>query len=463
MAAALFRHGELVWSGACGEVSGRPGGASATPETAYRIGSITKTLTAIAVLQQVTAGRIALDDPVGAVLTELPSDIGVVSVRALLTHGSGLLAEPAGPWWERSAGRTWEQLVPQLRRDPNLAGRFHYSNTGFAILGELTARVCGRPWRDLVRDDVLAPLGMHRTTYAAGPGGAPGLAVHPDADLLHSEPAHDSAAMAPAGQLWSTVGDLVRLGVFLAEGAPEVLDDVLRRRMQVPALVDDLPGQPWSRSYGFGLDVIADGGGRYVGHGGSMPGFVGALRVDVDLGAGVAVLANSTAGFAPDLPYRLVDVLASVDGEPPTVPSDDGDIGDNADLTGRWHWGPRPYQLRALAGGAVELRPEGTTGRGSRFVPAGTDTWTGLDEYFAGECLQVHHRGRRSSYLDLGTFLFTRAPVRSGLGHPRRHRPRRLALRGACGALADDHPTTGRAATRGTRRLHRERRGAVPR
>lgn len=411
--AAVLREGDVVWSGACGRTTGRPDGALATPDTAYRIGSITKTLTAIGVLQQVSAGRIALDEPVGTVLTELPPDVGAVSVRALLTHGSGLLAEPTGPWWERSPGRTWEQLVPQLARNADLIGRFHYSNTGFAILGELTARVGGQPWWDLVRDRILAPLGMHHTTYDASPGSAPGLAVHPDADLLHTEPAHDSAAMAPAGQLWSTAGDLARLGVFLADGDAAVLADSLRRRMLVPALVDDVPGRPWSRAYGFGLDVTSAGGTRYVGHGGSMPGFVSALRVDVNRGVGVAVLANSTAGFDPQLPHRLLEVLAAADGESSATSWEGSGVADAVDLVGRWHWGPRPYLLRALPGGALELRPEGADGRGSRFVPAGPDTWTGLDEYFAGERLTVHRRDAGPAhppYLDLGTFRFTRAP-----------------------------------------------------
>ncbi|UIJ34769.1 serine hydrolase [Allobranchiibius sp. GilTou73] len=414
IAAALFRQGDVVWSGACGRVTGRPGGALATPDTAYRIGSITKTLTAIGVLQQVAAGRVSLDDPVGRVLTELPPEIGSVTVRALLTHGSGLLAEPVGPWWERSPGRRWEQLVSRLRLNDDLIGRFHYSNTGFAILGELTARLGGRSWWDLVRDNILLPLGMDRTTYDAGPGSAPGLAVHPDADLLHAEPAHDSGAMAPAGQLWSTVGDLARLGMFLADGAPDVVDDTVRHRMQVPALVDDVPGRSWSRAYGFGLDVIARGAVRYVGHGGSMPGFVGAVRVDARRGVGVAVLCNSTVGFGDTLATSLLDVADQVPSTraaaAPTAPADTDTAAE--DIGGRWYWGPRPYRLRALRGGELELAPDGG-GRGSRFVPSGPNTWTGLDEYFAGERLRMHRRDAgppHPPYLDLGTFRFTRAP-----------------------------------------------------
>lgn len=391
------------------------------PPTAYRIGSITKTITAITVLQQVATGQLDLDAPVGEMLPELAPDIVAVTPRALLVHGSGLLAEPTGPWWERSIGRNWAQLLPQLRRNTDLVGRFHYSNTGYAVLGQLVARCSGRSWWEVARDDVLTPLEMAQTTYAAPAGSAPGLAVHPDADLLHHEPTPDTAAMAPAGQLWSTVGDLGLLGTFLTRGDDALLPDRLRRQMLTPRLVDDVPGKPWTRAYGFGIDVTDRAGVRYVGHGGSMPGFVGVLRVRSDRGAKVgdglvvAVLANSTAGHSGDLAYRLLDLrnprvsdpMDRASTEEPTRAA--GENGPHADLAGRWFWGPRPYLLRSRPSGALELVPDGT-GRGSRFTATGRDTWIGQDEYFAGETLRVLRRGERSAYLDLGTFRFTRAP-----------------------------------------------------
>lgn len=409
IAAAVFVDGIEVFSGAVGVATGRVGGPVASASTGYRIGSITKTITAITVLQQVRDGHLELDAPVGDLLPELAlgnPDVAAVTARALLMHGSGLLAEPSGPWWERSPGRTWEQLIPQLLRNPDLIGRFHYSNTGYAILGELVARCTGRTWWDVARDDVLLPLGMTSTTYAAPTDCAPGLAVHPDADLLHTEPAYDTLAMAAAGQLWSTVGDLARLGGFLARGDGRVLPNGLLSRMLTPRLVDDVPGRTWTRAYGFGIDVTDRSGTRYVGHGGSMPGFVACLRVRAEDGAVVAVLANSTAGHDGELAYRLLaaaDVEHVPDGVIRAVDTTSGD------LAGRWFWGPRPYLARPGRDGALELAPEGA-GRGSRFVPSGPDLWTGQDEYFAGETLRVLRRGERSSYLDLGSFRFTRSP-----------------------------------------------------
>lgn len=416
--AAVWSKGDELWSGAVGSLTGRVTGEPATPATAYRIGSITKTITAITVLQQAAAGQLDLDAPVGEILPELETDIAAVTPRALLMHGSGLLAEPTGPWWERSAGRSWAELLPQLHRNPDLVGRFHYSNSGYAVLGQLVSRCSGRSWWEVARDDVLTPLGMTQTGYSAPTNSATGLAVHPDADRLHHEPAQDTAVMAPAGQLWSTVGDLGLLGTFLARGDDALLPDRLRRRMLTPCLVDDVPGRPWTRSYGFGVDVTDRAGTRYVGHGGSMPGFVSVLRVrserdsdrgDVTADAVVAVLANSTAGHSADLAYRL---LALSDADPkdadhhPWAAAEDGQ---HADLAGRWFWGPRPYLLRSRPRGAVQLVPDGT-GRGSHFTPTGPDTWIGQDEYFAGETLRVVRRGELTAYLDLGTFRFTRSP-----------------------------------------------------
>lgn len=410
--AAVSRDGAQLGAGAVGYLTGRTGGPVATADTSYRIGSITKTITAVTVLQQVAAGGLDLDAPVGDVLGDLSPEVARTTARALLTHGSGLLAEPSGTWWERSAGRSWQQLLPQVHSNPQLVGRFHYSNTGYAVLGRLVTVSTGRPWWDVARKDVLAPLAMNYTTYDPPPTAAPGLAVHPDLDLLHHEPTHDTSAMAPAGQLWSTVRDIVRLGEFLAGGDEKVLPEALRIRLSVPALIDDVPGQAWSRSYGLGVDVTERDGVRYIGHGGSMPGFVASLRTRTADGATVAVFANSTVGHRADLTYRLLD-LVDVDSVAarPTAAEGPAD-----ELLGRWFWGPRPYRLNPRADGGLELTPE-DSGRASRFTPTGLDTWIGHDEYFAGETLRVlRHTG--TTYLDLGTFRLTRAPYDPGSDIP---------------------------------------------
>src|SRR5262245_58949158 len=106
LSAAVARGGDVVWAGAVGAAAP---GEGATPDTAFRIGSISKPMTAVVVLRLVADGRLRLDDAVGQHLPEAPTS--GTTIAHLLTHTAGLPAEPAGPWWERHGGCTWDDLV----------------------------------------------------------------------------------------------------------------------------------------------------------------------------------------------------------------------------------------------------------------------------------------------------------------------------------------------------------------
>ena len=174
---ALLRDGEIAWSDAVGHLSGRPDGAPATTSTPYRIGSLTKTFVAVAVLQLVAEGLLDLDDPVTDHLPELDPSMRRVPVAALLNHSSRLHAETEGPWWERSDGLTWDELLPSIRRAHRIGARFHYSNVGYAVAGELVARHRNSSWFEVVEERILRPLGMSRTSYHRPADAAPGWAV----------------------------------------------------------------------------------------------------------------------------------------------------------------------------------------------------------------------------------------------------------------------------------------------
>ncbi|MDE9367131.1 serine hydrolase [Luteipulveratus sp. YIM 133132] len=410
IAAALVRGGQVVWSGAAGTVDARADGPAATPETQYRIGSITKSVVAVGVLRLVADGRVAVTDPIRRHLPELDETLDGVSVLQLLTQSAGLHAETTGPWWERSPGITWEDLLPSVRPAHDPGRRFHYSNVGYAVLGRLIEVERGRPWFEVLQEEVLRPLGMTRTSYDAVAPSAPGLAVHPLTDLVHTEPAHDAGAMAPAGQLWSTVGDLARFATFLQAGDTDVLPEELRRAMQVPTTVVDTPGQSWTRAYGIGLDVYNRDGTRFVGHGGSMPGFQAGVRVDPETGDGVTLLTNSTGGPGAAVAWDLLELLEQHDPRRVTAWHTETDATDVAHVVGGWHWGPRRMELRSAPGGELELSVPGESGRWSRFVPAADGTWTGTEDYWAGETLRAHGDGPRAAYLDLGSFRLTRDP-----------------------------------------------------
>lgn len=150
-------------------------------------------------------GRVDLLDPIAKHIPGIPA--GEVTVAQLLSHTSGLSAESPGPWWERTPGMPVEELIGRLgpetaRHRPGR--RYHYSNLGFGLLGELVARHRDMNWAQAVQQEILRPLGMGDTTPRPRAPHATGYAVHPWADVLLPEPEHDAVAMAPAGQLWST-------------------------------------------------------------------------------------------------------------------------------------------------------------------------------------------------------------------------------------------------------------------
>lgn len=408
VSAGVVRRGELVWADSRGTVDGREGGAPSTPDTQYRIGSITKTFVAVAVMRLRDAGRLDIDDRFE---DHVPgSAFGHATIAQLLTHTSGLQSETDGPWWERTPGGDWDALltpspVPRLRA----GSHYHYSNVGYAALGELVARAHGEPWDGVVARDLLAPLAMTRTTTRPTGPAAQGLAVHPFADLLLPEPEHDGGVMAPAGQLWSTTRDLARWAAFLAGDTGDVLAVDTLAEMLVVQTVSDLPGQPWTAGHGLGFQVWNDAGRRYAGHGGSMPGFLAGLQVDAETGDGVVVFTNTTSGplaFARDL---LTLVREREPLEPETWYAM-GSTPEAVDLVGLWHWGPAVTLVRATPEGGLELGVPGQ-GRGARFRALGDGSWVGLDGYYTGEPLRVVRDAEGAvSHLDLASFRFTRRP-----------------------------------------------------
>src|SRR6202044_1152416 len=249
VAAGLARRGELAWSGGRGRIDGAEGPAP-DADVQYRAGSITKTFIAVAVLRLRDEGRLRLTDPVGTHIEA--ADAAPLTVGQLLSHTSGLRAETAGPWWERTAGSPFEALAAQsLGPDaPRLppGWQYHYSNVGYALLGELVARLRGRPWYDVIADELPAPLRMDPTPVRPQPPHATGFAVHPHPNLLLPEPEHDAEAMGPAGQLWTTVTDLARWAGFLAGAGPAqgtLLDPATLAEMRRPVTISDEPDQPW--------------------------------------------------------------------------------------------------------------------------------------------------------------------------------------------------------------------------
>lgn len=399
LVAGVVRAGGLAWSTGRGDVP------DPHTDVQYRLGSISKTVCAVAVLRLRDEGLLDLDDPLERHLPGTPFDHRTLG--QLLSHMAGAGAETNGPWWERTPGTSLAGLSLTAANRPHAAGRrFHYSNLGFGVLGELVAGLRGRPWADVVRDEVLLPLGMTRTTPRPVSPAAQGFAVHPWADLVLPEPEHDAVSMAAAGQLWSTLTDLGRFAAFLLGDTGGVLAPGTLEEMCQPA-GGAVEGAEWS-AYGLGVMVASSHGHVLVGHGGSMPGFLAGLWVDQVEQVGAVSLSNATSGGDATLTGDLIQVVREtephvVDAWRPLSACDDATLA----LVGSWYWGPAPYTLSLRADGFLNLDSLNDRGRASRFTRRADGTWLGLDGYYTGEVLRPSADGRS---FDLATFAFTRGP-----------------------------------------------------
>lgn len=418
LVAAVVRGGRAVWHGSRTSVDGH----GPDENVQYRIGSITKTFTAVLVLRLRDEGVLDLGDPLEK---HLPgSGAGEATVAELLAHTAGLAAESPGPWWERTPGSLRPELSDVLGEQPFLhpsGRRFHYSNPGYTLLGALVEKLRGAPWEDVLRREVLEPLGLDRTTAQPRAPHAGGWAVHPWADVMLPEPTEDLGRMAPAGQLWSTTGDLARFAAFLAQGDDRVLSAETVREMRTPAAPAEAADVMDGATYGLGMQVQSRDGRLLVGHSGSLPGFLANLTISVADDVAAVVLANCTSGpLLGSVGADLVRIVAEAEPRIPepwrSLPEVDAAV---LELAGPWYWGTHAFALRLTAEGGVSMDPLSGNGRRSRFRANGDGTWTGLEGYFAGELLTAVERPDGTvSHLDLGSFVFTRQPYDEGAPVP---------------------------------------------
>ena len=408
--AGVVRDGELVWSDGVGDVPGP------VTDTQYKIGSITKTFTAVLVLQLVGEGLLSLDAPASSVL----GDVGYAdrSVRQLLAHSGGLQAEPAGSWWERSEGGSFESLA--AANDGSTAAyepdrQFHYSNLGYGLLGEIVARLRGQTWWEVVESRILTPLGMNRTSYQASGVHAEGWSVHPYAQTVIPEPLPDTAAMAPAGQVWSTIADLAAYCRFLLEGHDEVLSADVLATAFTPQSGEEHAGLAYT--HGLGFQIFRGGSGTLVGHSGSMPGFHAICLVDRTRRTGVVGLVNGTTGVpVATFGAGLLEELEQWEPSLPTPWAPNESVrSEFADILGLWHWGARPIVFTCEEGDLV-ARSRGV--EAWRFgVSEGRVV--GTRGYHSGEQLHVVRRNDGTvSHVDVGTFILTREPYEAGAPIP---------------------------------------------
>ena len=393
LSAAACVAGEVVWADTVGDanpLAGEP--RRPTPSTRYRIASITKPQVAVAVLALVEAGEVDLGSAMRRYLPE--ASAGRATVAQFLSHTSGLVAEIDGPWWERAGGCSWDELVAMelpVIAAPGLA--HHYSNVGYAVLGRLLERVHDKPWHQVLAEVVWAPLGMSRTGTTSGDDHATGVAVHPLRRLVLPEPVNPYLAMGPAGELWSTPTDLVRLGSFLA-GAGEGLG-VLRldtlALLRHPAALATAPGEPWTSGYGLGVMLENTGGSLRVFHTGSVPGFTAHLCLDPGAQVAVALCGNSTSWHGGAFEWlSALAGTAGTGGRERAAATAPASLPESVQaLAGVWYRGPRQVLVKVHQDELL-IHPTDMPERLSRVRLAADDRLVGTSEDLAlGEELVV--------------------------------------------------------------------------
>ncbi|MCU7728779.1 beta-lactamase family protein [Actinoplanes sp. KI2] len=325
LSVALHRADREPWVLTVGE-SGNPDHPLG-PDTRFRIGSVTKTFTAVLVMQARDEGLLDLDEPISAYL-DVPAH-GDATPRRLLSHTAGFQREPAGDVWDTLVTPDAADLLAQLdqaeRVLPN-ARRFHYSNLGFAVLGHLVAKLHGTTWEQLFADRIGTPLGLTATTADRPAQAAVGYLVDEYSDAARPEPQPDLGGVGPAAQLWSTATDMARWASFLV--SPQTADP--DGKVLAAATLEEMrwPLTPreetvWASGFGLGL-LLAPQARRavHVGHDGAMPGFLAGVygrRGDgAPDGLGCAVLGSSgTAGQVNELVHELLRI--AVDADPAEI------------------------------------------------------------------------------------------------------------------------------------------------
>jgi CubicO group peptidase (beta-lactamase class C family) len=355
VSAALHRADRPMWTFATG--------VDATPEAAFRIGSVTKTFTAVLVMQCRDDGLLDLDDPIGRHL-DVPRH-GELTVRRLLSHTGGLQREPFGDVWDSLDLPSAEALVADLARIERVlppARRYHYSNLAVSLLGLAVARLRGGAWAEVLADRILTPLGLAATSTDRPDTAATGYLVDAYSDHVRVEPPTDFGAVGPAAQIWSTAADMARWAAFLADpGDNAVLKASTLDEMRWPLTTTQ--ETHWAAAFGLGLLLIPQGDRVvHVGHDGAMPGFLAAVygRPGTPAAMGCAVLGSSgTAVEMLELPHTLM--AASIEDDPADVePWTPGPAAPPAyrSALGRW-WGEGFEYVFSWHDGALRARGAG--------------------------------------------------------------------------------------------------------
>ena len=412
---ALVDDQQIVWARGFG-LEGIADSVPATAETVYRVGSVSKLFTDLAIMQQVELGALDLDAPVTRYLPDftLANPFGTpITLRHLMSHRSGLVREPPAGHYFDTSGTTLAATVASLSPTTLVYApgeRVKYSNAGIAVVGRVLEATQRRPFSDYLDSALLQPMGMRRSAFVRRADLEPRV---PDAlmwgyDGRRSDAPVFELGMSPAGSMYTTVLDLGRFMQMLFAGGT-----LEGRQIVSPATLDTM----WTPQFaaeartgaGIGFFVSEMEGHRAVGHGGAIYGFATELLALPDEKIGVVVVAtldgaNAVTDHIAGAALRAM--LASREGRTLAIPATTAALtpARARSLAGRYALADRSFDLWArdttlvleshrgnvrlsLRASGDTLVADGALAIGPRFVPipngrlvAGTDTFARLPD-----------------------------------------------------------------------------------
>jgi CubicO group peptidase (beta-lactamase class C family) len=330
---SIVQNGQLVLKKGYGLAKLSPARPVDPDRTLFRLGSISKTFTWIALMKEVEAGRVRLDAPINLYLPEKLQirDQGMkqpILVRDLMRHTPGFEDKAMGQLFERDPGRL-RPLVTYLRqerpdrvREPGLFPT--YSNYGVALGGEIATYVSGKPFETLIESEITGPLGMTNTTFREPHQARPDLPAPMPASLaarvsdgfywngaeFEAKPFEYVSQIAPAGSVSSSAADMARYMQMILNGGSlegrSLYGPATATGFRTPLRAQNTSQNGWDHGF---METALPGGFRGQGHGGATLSFLSNMVTVPDLGLGVFVSTNTSTGrnLAVALPARIVE------------------------------------------------------------------------------------------------------------------------------------------------------------
>jgi CubicO group peptidase (beta-lactamase class C family) len=281
------RDGQVILARSYGRAN-REKDRKADADTCFRIASLTKQFTAVAIVQLVERGLLHFDDPVRKHLPGYPRTGDLITIHQLLTHTSGIPEYEAEETLMAERGRlhSHEEVLASFKDRPldfKPGERFSYSNSNYVLLGLILEKITGQSYESYLHEQVLAPAGMRRTTTVdapADPNTAVGYIADPR-EVLVPAPPMDTSILFAAGSLRSTARDLIQWDRALA--GVEIVGGVSKQRMFTPE----------EGGYACGWHVSRDAGHAVLWHEGRIEGFTSYIGRVPDEGLVVIALFNN--------------------------------------------------------------------------------------------------------------------------------------------------------------------------